>query len=816
MINLSEYRSRPRALPDYLPWACLAAPGIILNKDGSFQRTAAFRGPDLDSSTGEELVAICARINNALKRFGSNWALYFEASRNPAQNYPDSLWQDPVAWLVDEERRSLFEGRTKGEELFESDYYLTFGYLPPADSMGRLQDALIEHIDAEHVSAHDHLSRFVYETNKALDLFKDVLPKADFLSDDQTLTYLQSCISPKRQFVKTPQTPAYLDAILGGADLVGGLEPVLGGENLRVISILGFPSMTEPGLLDELNNLGFSYRWMTRYLPMDKLEATKVLTRYRRQWFAKRKSMLSLLREVLSNEATPLVDNDADNKAIDPDAALQSLGDDDVGYGYMTTAIAIHHPSANTADNMIRELERVIDGRGYVTIKESVNAVDAWLGTLPGLPYANVRQPIVHTLNLAHMMPLSAVWAGPEENVHLGGPPLLYATTASQTPFRLVTHQGDVGHTLVLGPTGAGKSVLLSLLALQFRRYKDAQVFIFDKGRSATAVTAGIGGDQFDLGGDQALCFQPLANIDEETERAWALEWLDGLLAHEGVQITPDVKETVWTALTSLASAPRKERTMTGLSALIQSNPLRKALLPYTLEGPHGALLDADTETLGTSDWQCFEMEELMNQKDLVPPVLTYLFHRLEARFDGKPTLLALDEAWVFLDNSLFASRIREWLKVLRKRNVSVFFFAQSLSDIIDCDIAPTIVESCPSRIFLPNPRATEPQQREIYRKFGLNDRQINIVGTATPKRDYYFQSRAGNRLIDLSLGPVGLSFCGAGSKQDLADIKSIITTASPNSFAVEWLKLRGLDWAADLITPETEAIQGDLLCAAQ
>ncbi len=816
MINLSEYQNRPRSLADWLPWACLVAPGVILNKDGSFQRTAAFRGPDLDSSTDEELVAICARINNALKRFGSNWALYFEASRTKALDYPNSNWRDPVAWIIDEERRSLFEGRTEGQDLFESTYYLTFAYMPPADTVGKLEEILIERENDEKLSARDYLKKFIYETDKGLDLFSNVLPYAEFLNDDDTLTYLQSCISPKPQFVKTPKIPAYLDAVLGGSDLIGGLEPVLGGKHLRVISIQGFPSLTEPGLLDELNNLGFGYRWMTRYLPMDKIEATKVLNRYRRQWFAKRKSFMSLLREVFSNEASPLIDSDADNKALDADAALQSLGDDHVGFGYMTTAITIQHASPIIADEMIREIERVIDGRGYVTIKESVNAIDAWLGTVPGLPYANVRQPIIHTLNLAHMMPLSAIWAGPADNNHLKSPPLLYATTGSQTPFRLVTHQGDVGHTLVLGPTGAGKSVLLSLLALQFRRYEEAQVFIFDKGRSARAATAGIGGDHIELGGDGSLCFQPLADIDLDHERSWALEWLNGLLVHEGVEVTPEIKEAVWTALNSLASAPRNERTMTGLSALLQSNALRQALLPYTLEGAHGALLDADQETLGDSDWQCFEMEELMNQSTLVFPVLTYLFHRLEARFDGKPTFLALDEAWIFIDNPIFAARIREWLKVLRKKNVSVFFFSQSPSDVANSSIASAIIESCLSRIFLPNARATEPQQRAIYELFGLNSRQISLIGNATPKRDYYFQSRAGNRLFDLALGPVALAFCGAGSKDDLRVIESLIVNPGSRSFAEDWLDHRGLEWAADLITPEPETLEGDILCAAE
>src|SRR3546814_520429 len=150
-----------------------------------------------------------------------------------------------------------------------------------------------------------------------------------------------------------------------------------------------------------------------------------------------------------------------------------------------------------------------------------------------------------------------------------------------------------------------------------------------------------------------------------------------------------------------------------------------------------------------------------MNTAGVVLPVLTYLFHRLEERFNGRPTLLILDEAWVFLDNPLFAARIREWLKVLRKKNVSVVFATQSLADIADSSIAPAIIESCPQRILLANDRAIEPQARAAYERFGLNERQIELVARATPKRHYYLQSRRGNRLFELALGPVALALCG-------------------------------------------------------
>jgi type IV secretion system protein VirB4 len=794
-------------LADHLPWAALIAPGIILNKDGSFQRTLRFRGPDLDSATPQELVATCARINNTLRRYGSGWALHFEATRREAESYPPSEFVDPVAWLVEEERRGLHH---QAGTHFESDYHLTFAFLPPRDQFGKLEGLLVETpedipnaVDARQAEAGaNYLRAFIRETEAAADLLASVFPVAEFLSDTETLAYLQSCLTPgARQSVRVPDIPMHLDAVLGGTELVGGLEPRLGGQHLRAITIMGFPGASEPGLLDGLNALGFPYRWTTRFLPMDKSAATKVLGRYRRQWFAKRKSVMAILKEVMTNEASALVDTDADNQASDSDTALQLLGQDHVGFGYATQTIIVMDADASVADAQIKAVEQIVNGQGFVTIRESVNAVEAWLGSLPGHAYANLRQPIIHTLNLAHMMPLSAIWAGPKRNAHLDGPSLLQATTQGHTPFRLVTHQGDVGHTLIVGPTGAGKSVLLTLLALQFRRYKDAQVFLFDKGRSAKVATLCMEGDHFELGGEAGLCFQPLSKIDQPQELAWAEGWVLDLLRHEGVDITPDVKTLIWTALSSLASAPVEERTLTGLSALLQSAALRQALQPYTLEGPHGSVLDADEDSLSSSDWQCFEMEELMHTKALALPVLTYLFHRLEARFDGKPTLLVLDEAWVFLDDPIFSERIREWLKVLRKKNVSVIFATQSLSDIADSAIAPALIESCPSRIFLPNGRAAEPQQLEAYRRFGLNDTQIQLIGHATPKRDYYFQSRAGNRLFDLTLGPVALAICGASSPEALVSAEGMRGQELGESFAQNWVRRHSLNWAAELLT---------------
>lgn len=623
MMNLAEYRRTASRLADFLPWAALVGSGVVLNKDGSFQRTAKFRGPDLDSAVAAELVAVAGRINNAVRRLGSGWSIFVEAQRSEAATYPASQ----------------------------------------------------------------------------------------------------------------------------------------------------FP-----------------------------------------EWFAKRKSIAAILKEVMTNEASALVDTDAANKAADADMALQELGADVAGMAYVTATITVWDADPRIAGEKLRLAEKIIQGRDFTAMPETVNAVDAWLGSIPGHAYANVRQPPISTLNLAHMIPLSAVWAGPERDEHFSAPPLFFGKTEGSTPFRFSLHVGDVGHTLVVGPTGAGKSVLLALMALQFRRYADAQVFAFDFGGSIRAASLAMGGDWHDLGGgltegdEASVSLQPLARIDDTYERAWAADWIAAILGREGVPVTPETKEYIWTALTSLASAPVGERTITGLTVLLQSNDLKQALRPYCIGGAYGRLLDAETEHLGSADVQAFEIEGLVGT-GAAPAVLAYLFHRIGNRLDGRPTLLIIDEGWLALDDEGFANQLREWLKTLRKKNASVIFATQSLSDIDGSNIAPAIIESCPTRLLLPNERAIEPQITAIYRRFGLNDRQIEILARATPKRDYYCQSRRGNRLFELGLSEVGLALCAASSKSDQTAIERIHAEHGRDGFLAAWLRERGVDWAANLIPDLTNLI---------
>ena len=218
MMNLAEYRSRIAGLADYLPWAALVAHGVVLNKDGSFQRTARFRGPDLDSATPAELVGTTARLNNVLRRLGSGWAIFVEASRLPAQLYPHSMFPDSVSALVDLERQDAFE---QAGIHFESRYYLTFVWLPPAEDAARAETWLYEGRAQSGVDPHELLRGFIDRTDRVLQLVEGFVPESGWLDDAGTLTYLHSTISTKQQRVRVPETPVHLDALLADQPLAG-------------------------------------------------------------------------------------------------------------------------------------------------------------------------------------------------------------------------------------------------------------------------------------------------------------------------------------------------------------------------------------------------------------------------------------------------------------------------------------------------------------------------------------------------------------------------------------------------------------------
>lgn len=813
MVALRSFRNPGPSFADLVPYAGLVDDGIILLKDGSLLAGWYFAGPDSESSTHQERNEVSRQINTVLAKLGSGWMIQVEAVRVPTTAYPAaaaSFFPDAVTRAIDEERRRHFEAE-RGH--YESQHALILTYRPPE----RRRSAMTRYVYS------DDESRSATYADMVLDSFRGSIREVEqYLGNvvsirrmvtrtviepetgrearyDELFQFIRFCIGGENHPVRLPAIPLYLDW-LATAEFHHGLSPVVDGRYLAVVAIDGFPAESWPGILNSLDLMPLTYRWSSRFIFLDDQEARQKLERTRKKWQQKVRPFFDQLFQTQSRS----VDQDAMLMVAEAEDAIAEASSQLVAYGYYTPVIVMFDTDEKRLREQAEAVRRLVQAEGFGGRIETLNATEAYLGSLPGNSYANVREPLVNTRNLADLIPVNSVWSGsvtaPCPFYPSTSPPLMQVASGS-TPFRLNLHVDDVGHTLIFGPTGSGKSTLLALIAAQFRRYGQTQMFAFDKGRSLLPLTLAAGGDHYEVGvgeGASALAFCPLAELGTDGDRAWAVEWVETLVAMQGVKVTPDHRNAIARQVGLMASA--RGRSLSDFVSGVQLREIKDALLHYTVDGPMGQLLDAEQDGLTLGSFQTFEVEELMNlgERNLVP-VLLYLFRRIEKRLTGAPSLIVLDEAWLMLGHPTFRDKIREWLKVLRKANCAVVLATQSISDAERSGIIDVLKESCPTKICLPNGAAREPGTREFYERIGFNERQIEIVATAIPKREYYVASPEGRRLFDMSLGRVTLAFVGAASKDNIKRIQDL-AEAHGARWPVAWLTERGIADAQTLL----------------
>jgi type IV secretion system protein VirB4 len=812
-MQITEHRTHARGLADLLLYGFLVDDGILLQNDGSLLAGWSYRGPDTMSSSPAEMAALSARLNGVL-RLGSGWMVQCDATRSQAPGYPDAgAFPDAITCVIDDERRQQF---TAEGAHYESEYFLALTYLPPVEAEEKVKGWMFEGRQHRSEPAQLILERF----KARLDAFENIFGQLFrverlrmTLGDkagpvhDQLLSYLHRCLTGEAHPIAWPELPVHMNDLIASQDFYGGIEPRIGDKRIHVIAIDGLPRTSCPGLLRELDSMPIEYRWNTRALLIDAEEARALLDKTRRKW----RSKIRGWKDQVFRTQTGPVNLFAQEMAADAEAAMAVASAGDVQFALYSSNILLLDEDAERLRESTRLVMKTIQNLGFACRLETINAVEAWRGSLPGDGYCNVRRTLIHTLNLADLLPTSSVWAGERENpsnlMPKHSPPLLYAATKGATPFRFNLHVSDLGHTLVCGPSGAGKSTLLGLLAAQWFRYDRAQVFAFDKGYSLYVLNKAAGGEFYDLAGPKTrLAFCPLEELSTDSDVTWAVGWLEALCVLNNLKVTPKHRNALTEAVVQLRLSP--SRTLTELSANVQDMEVRDALQHYTLAGPLGSLLDADEDVLGSGRFLTFETENLLQLDDKsVLPVLLYLFRRIEKRLDGSPTLVLLDEAWVYLKHGLFRERMRDWLKTLRRMNGVVVMATQQLSDICNSEIADVILENCPTKILLPNAEAQTPNSKSFYDRVGLNDTELNLIQTSVPKQHYYVLSPMGRRLISLGIGRVALSWVGVNGREERQLVESVLEKF-PDSWRSEWLRLRGLPKWADYLDRMAEDSQ--------
>lgn len=821
-VRVKDYRDRAQSYGDLLGWFGLVADGVVETYDGHMLASWYFRGEDMASSTAAELETLSAQLNTTLCSYlDGRWSLHVDASRRYTQGYPEAgHFPDRTTHTIDQERRAAYEA--EGTHL-ESVHSLTLCWEVPRLAGAKLEGWVYGEGEGSEDAATHHdrmLQKFQDECRKiesALATLFQIRRMRSYQGGydergrpilfDEQLEFLNYCATLEHRPIRLPAVPVYLDRELGRVGIE--VEPLiaqsgfatgnivrLGSRTLvRTLTLSGFPSEASPGILKLLDEMGFEYRWNTRFIVMDQHESENSLMRIQKKWEQRSRTIIAQLKNDHRN-----YDSDALAMVNEVKAARAEVSSNLVRYGHYTGSIIISDTSAEMLAEKCQMVANIMANRGFDVIQEDIGNADAFIGTMPGNRKANVRGAPTSTIALADLLPLTSVWAGadshPSQLYPAGSPPLIYATTVGSTPFRLTPFVDDVGHFLMLGPTGAGKTTALNTFIAQHFRYKNARVFGFDRKYGSYVLCKAAGGDFYDIGGPNSnLSFAPLADVQTVQDQAWATEWLEGCCALQGLTISPGQRQAIFQAVKEICSQSTG-RTLTELVALIQDQRVSEALDHYTMKGPMGSLLDGETDTLRDSRFMMFEMEHLagMGEKNLVP-VLLYLFRQMEKRLDGSPTFVPLDESWLMLSHPLFRQKLQEWLKTWRSKCANVGLATQEPADVAKSEIRDVVLASCPTRILLANPEA-QGEQREVYRMLGCNDAELSIISAMTKKRDYYYKSPVGRRRFTLDLAPVTLAFVGASGTTAVKEALAVEREFGER-WPAEWLRRAGQpEWA--------------------
>ena len=801
--------SEPKSVSGLLNWAAVDTKlNIVLCKDSGIFSVINFRGPDMASSTKGELIQYMAQLNGIVKDLPTGFVLYFDAQRHIADGYDHAHASVKLGQMMDDERAEYYEGGLH----YETNFFLVLYQEPMGKLKEQIFDALYDDPEKENDGNQmrlyeDYLKKFVDRRSSIYSILSKIMPELRILNDVELVTYLHNIVSPERHLLYPDAMSFLSDYVFDGGKIIGGSKMRIGNRHIRIITVTStFPPYTSPGFLDAMNKTDIEYRWVSRYICLSKNDAQKELEQLRKNWNQTIKGMITMFREAITKSPDSTDINEAAIENVqDTATALMELNQDSVAYGYYTITVQVEGDTAKEVDDKAARVKELFQTHGFSAFIEGVNTMEAWWGSLPGHYRANIRRATVSSLTFCHLLPVTAMWPGDVKNFFLKGPVLLYTDTVGFTPFRLNIHVNDVGHTMVVGPSGAGKSVFLNTLEAHFMKYPEASVFIFDKAMSSRALTLAMGGNFYNIAaeGEDELSFQPLADIEDENEMRWARQWILSYVKMKNVEVGPNEEKLVWEALKSLVQFPKDKRTITTYTHLVQHQQIRMALSNLTEGGAYGKLFDNNKDVAGVGKWQVFEMETIMNQPEAVPPTLDYLFHRIERQISMSkgPSIIVMDECWLFLANETFANKMKEYFKDMRKKNTSIVIATQNLADIARAGVLLDVVkEQCQSKVYLPNVNATTGSAIKLYEEFGLNNQQIALVRAIQPKRDYYYSSSRGNRVFALALRNSEAAFVTATSKQDQQAIDAIlkkypeIKQGNRDVFIREWFKNKGME----------------------
>ena len=746
------------SLPEYISWMYFYDEGIIVTKNSYLLAFFEFESHgDYYSANYDD--ALTGAFNRFLMSLPDDTVIWYEFQKMK----PLSPLYEPMVTSssleIDSEiekiRTEFFQ--SKGIE-FTTRRILTLCYKPATTKYGFSEASI------------DKLRSLIIDLKGR---FQAVNMEVRQLGNDEICTYLHSMISTKKYDIReTSGASVNLSWVLADDEIDETLVPLkLGEKYIAVVAVYDLPNATLPEMLTSLQTIKGDIRWVTRFITKTPQSAKKILDTLRRQFQSRSYSARDVFANAMFNSSITLLDQDAVKDFDECQLALNDNGTY-VNFGYYSGLIVIEADTEHELKRVSQSVQLIFAQNGLVHINEENNLFAAWISSLPGSVESNVRRQFISTGNVASMLSLSSPYHGGKTNHFLKqltgcGLPNAVGLLSNNDYYYLnlngEAENGDTGHTFIIGPTGSGKSVLLCFLASCWLKYPGSRVIYFDKGCSSFPFIKANGGVCYHPGLDETT-FQPLRNAKNDTDRC--MKFLYSIADVQNVTLSAIDKINMRQALLDLVDGMEylsiyKEH----LQGRNHASEFVAALENYVGDGTWGGLFDADEDTLNPSDWPrmtSIEMGELMEMGDeAIIPALTYIIGQMDELFKRKePTILILDEAWVFMKHPAFKNFIVGWLKTLRKNNVFIVMATQEVTDF--SALIDSVVTNCYTKIILPNEEAGSDVLKPLYTGIGLSENDIQIVSNPEimrAKKDYYIMQPDGNAVVDFCITPEQLAF---------------------------------------------------------
>ena len=716
----AAWSAKEARVGDRLPYARLVDENTLLLRDGSLLTAIQVPGLLFETEDTEALNAHAATREVMLRStLDSRFVMYHHVIRRRVEVELDAEFEDPLAGHID----ARWKERLGSGSLFINDQFVTLIRRPARGKAGWVEKASkalnARKKDAVEVDPKDLRSLRAAATG----LVASLQPYGAAMLGDYTgpkgytnseiLELLSALYNGEMRPVRRPAEDRdvghmlpYRRASFGidAMELRGSGDP----DFAAMLSLKDYPDATSPGLLDGLLRLPYEMVVSESYAPSERTTA--------------RERMDLAIRRLRS------VDEEAQAERADMLAARDALGNGAVGFGDHHLSVLVREKTLPRLDDATAACAAALADTGAIVVREDTNLEPAFWAQFPGNEQYIVRRAMISSANMASFGSLHGFALGQAEGNHWGEAVTLLETT-SATPFFFNFHNGDLGNFSVIGPSGSGKTVVMNFLAAQAQKF-NPRTILFDKDRGAELFVRGIGGRYDRIYAGEPSGFNPLALPDTPANRAFLRDWLGVMLKAEGPEELQTISHAVDAAYENDASLRRLRNFRELLSGTRRPEPgdLADRLSAWIHGGEHAWLfdnetdeLDLDRKTLG------FDMTALLENPRLRTPTMMYLFHRIEERLDGEPTMILIDEGWKALDDEVFAARIRDWLKTLRKRNALVGFATQSARDALESRISTALVEQTATMVFMPNSRA---RPEDYCDGFGLTSHELALIRT--------------------------------------------------------------------------------------